>query len=122
MVNKDFFKQVVAGEKLLLKKAAVKYIAVPAYEELSVKAIWPLMAKDPEFVSYFPDKFPAGKGPPRAYFFNVLNTLQPEYLAKLIAHANMQRTSTDGIRQKNEAIKMSQFWQEELESMPFLSK
>ena len=65
----------MAGEKFLLKKEAVKYIAVPAYEELSVKAIWPLMAKDPEFTGYFPDKFPAGKGPPRAYFFNVLNTL-----------------------------------------------
>ena len=65
----------MAGEKLLLKKSAVKYISVPSYEELSVKAIWPLMAKDPEFTSYFPDKFSAGKGPPREYFFNVLNTL-----------------------------------------------
>ena len=47
VVNKDFFKAVMAGEKLLLKKAAVKYITVPSYEELSVKAIWPLMSKDP---------------------------------------------------------------------------
>ena len=72
----------------MLKKSEVKFISVPQYEELSVKNIYPLMAKDPLFMSHFPSKYAAGKGPPRDYFFNVLNTLQPEYLQKLIEHAN----------------------------------
>ena len=46
------------------------------------------MKKDAEFCSYFPSKFPKDKGPSREYFFNILNTLQPEYLAKLMAHAS----------------------------------
>ena len=39
-------------------------------------------------MSYFPDKYPKGKGPPRDYFFNVLNTLHTDYLAQVMAHAN----------------------------------
>ena len=35
---------------------------------------------------YFPSTYPKGKGPPRDYFFNVLNTLHPEYLTKIMAH------------------------------------
>ena len=75
VVNKDFLKAVLKGEKQLLKKSEVKFISVPQYEELSVKSIYPLMSKDPSFMSYFPSKYAAGKGPPRDYFFNVLNTL-----------------------------------------------
>ena len=53
---------------------------MPKYEELSVKALYPQFTKDVRFISYFPDKYPKGKGPPRDYFFNVLNTLHPDYL------------------------------------------
>ena len=37
---------------------------------------------------YFPDIYPKNKGPPRTYFFNVLNTVHPEYLQQCLAHAN----------------------------------
>ena len=80
LVNKDFLKDVLVGKKQLFKKAEVKDITVPHYDELSVKALYPQFKKDPIFMSYFPDKYPAGKAPPRDYFFNVLNTLHPEYL------------------------------------------
>ena len=64
-----------------MKKKQVDHIAVPHYDELSVKAIWPEFSKDPHFCSFFPAVFPKGKGPPREYFFNILNTLYPDYLA-----------------------------------------
>ncbi len=48
---------------------------VPHYDELSVKSLWPEFKKDPDFVKYFPTTYPQGKGPPRDYFFNILNTL-----------------------------------------------
>lgn len=51
------------------------------------------MMKDPNFMAYFPDKYPKGKGPPRPYMFNILNTLHSEYLAELMDHANAQRMS-----------------------------
>ena len=88
VVNKDFLKQVLAGEKRLLPKAEVTHVEVPHYDELSVKALYPMFKKDADFMAYFPDKYPKGKGPPRDYFFNVLNTLHTDYLAQVMAHAN----------------------------------
>ena len=79
-MTKDFIKAIFAGQKQLLKKSELRSIEVPHYEELSVKNIYPSMRKDDVFQSYFPDKYPKGKAPPREYFFNVLNTLQPDYL------------------------------------------
>ena len=95
-INKDFLKDVLAGKKLLMKKAQVQHITVPHYDELSVKALWPDVKRDPEFTCYFPDSYPAGKGPPRQYFFDILNTLYPEYLQSMLAHANQQRNSAAG--------------------------
>ena len=48
-----------------MKKAEVQKVNVPHYDELSVKALWPHFKKDVEFMKYFPDTYPAGKGPPR---------------------------------------------------------
>ena len=40
-MNIDFLKQVLAGEKELLRKEGVSFIEIPHYDELSVKALWP---------------------------------------------------------------------------------
>ena len=80
MVNKDFLKDVLAGKKQLLRKSAVQQIQVPHYDEVSVKNLYPQFKKDPTMMSFFPDKYPKDKGPPREYFFNILNTIHPEYL------------------------------------------
>ena len=46
------------------------------------------MAKDATFMLYFPDNFAENKGPSRPYFFDILNTLYPKYLAQIMSHAN----------------------------------
>ena len=79
-VNKDFLKAVLIDKKQLLKKQEVNYITVPHYDEISVKALWPDLKKDSEFMKYFPSVYPKGRGPPREYFYNILNTLKPDYL------------------------------------------
>jgi len=79
-VTKDFLKEVLANKKQLLRRADVKEVSVPHYDELSVRTLWPELKKDPKFMLYFPSIFPKDKGPPREYFFNILNTLYPEYL------------------------------------------
>ncbi len=40
-VNKDFLKQILVNEKKLLQLADVRFVKVPKYEELSVKALYP---------------------------------------------------------------------------------
>ena len=92
----------------MLKKKDVDPIEVPHYDELSVKKLWPEFSKDKAFACYFPDSFADGKGPSRAYFFNVVNTLYSDYLEKIMANANEQRWSTVAADKKQEAIKISQ--------------
>ena len=94
---------------------------VPQYEELSVKALWPQVQGDEDVSKYFPDQFAVGKGPGRDYFFNVLNTVQPDFLNQIISHANKQRMTTEGEKMKSQSIQISDYWAEQLKSMPYLS-
>ena len=112
LVNKDFLKDVLAGKKQLMKKSEIDPIQVPHYDELSVKELYPMFSKDAEMMCYFPDKYPVSKGPPREYFFNILNTVMPEYLTQILDHANKQRMGADGLNQQSESIAISQFWEE----------
>ena len=96
MLTKDFLKLILADEKKLFEFKQVNLISVPFFDELSVKNIWPQMQKAGDFMRFFPDKLPKGRLPDRRYFFNVLNTFNPEYVSHLIQHANLQRNSIAG--------------------------
>jgi hypothetical protein len=84
--------------------------------------LWPQFSKDENFTKYFANTYPKGKGPPRDYFFNVLNTIHPEYLQNVLLHAAKQRHTSEGEGMKRESIEISEFWQEQLKSMPYLSQ
>ena len=72
-------------------------------------------------MQYFPAVYPKGRGPPREYFFNVLNTVRPDYLKQILAHANEMRMAAGGLGQQTESIAISQFWEEQLKAMPYIS-
>ena len=57
-MNKDFLKEVFSTKKHLFLKKEVNYIHVPHYDEISVKALWPDLKKDGEFMMYFPSVYP----------------------------------------------------------------
>ena len=120
-MNKDFLKDVLSGKKQLLKKSEVDTITVPHYDELSVRRLYPQLMKDANFMQYFPDTYPKDKGPPRLYFFDVLNTVYPDYLRQIMAHASKERMAADTDQKKSQSIAISQFWEEELKAMPYLS-
>ena len=44
-------------------------------------------------MKHFPTKLPKGRVPDREYFWNVMNTLMPEYTQSLLTHANEQRNT-----------------------------
>ena len=79
MITKDWLKLVFAGKKRLLEMNEVSRVNVPAYDELSVTNLWKDASLDPEFMQFMPDSFPKGKNCDRGYFFNILNTVHPEY-------------------------------------------
>ena len=84
MLTKDFLKLILAEQKKLIEIKEVSMIKVPFFDELSVKNLWPQLQKADDFMKFFPEKLPKGRLPDRQYFFNVLNTCNPEYVAHLI--------------------------------------
>ena len=95
-VSFGFLKDVFANRKRVLKKKQVDYISVPHFQELSVKRLWPDLKDDAEFNIYFNDEFPDEKVPNREFFMNMLNTIYPDYLRSIMAHANKERYAADG--------------------------
>jgi hypothetical protein len=71
----------------LMRLDQVKWINVPLYDELSLKSLGPQMVGDAQFMQFFPDNMPKGRSIDRSYFFNVLNTLHPEYTQAIVKHA-----------------------------------
>ena len=71
---------------------------------------------------FFPDKFADGKAPGREYFFNVVNSVLPDFLKQMLDHANKQRMTAEGEKGQAESIQISQFWEEQLKAMPYLSR
>jgi len=87
MINKDFLKDVLHDKKRLLKLCDLRCVVVPKFDELSVKKLFPLIMGDAEVMQYLPDTYPKGRVPDREYTFNVLHTVRPDYVRKMITHA-----------------------------------
>ena len=79
--TKDFIKELLAGKKSLFKMAEINMIAVPQYQELAVCKIWNQVKDDEELMRYFASFYPDGKYADRTYFYNVLNTVHPNYVS-----------------------------------------
>ena len=101
--------------------SSVKLVTVPNYDELSVKNLWPHMQQIDEFMKYFPDKIPQGRLPAREYFFNIMNSINPEYVQGLIRHATEQRHSASNFNEQHESIVVSDKMLDQLNSMPYIS-
>ena len=63
----------------MLTLAEKRDVNMPKYDELTVEKVFTTLQHDDHFRSYFPDLLPKGRWPDRVYFFNVLNTVYPEY-------------------------------------------
>ena len=105
-----------------MKLTEVKFIHVPLYDELAVVRLWPLMTADKKFMQYMPSKLPKGRTIDRQYFWNVLNTVNEEYVSQIVAHANAQRNSTASKDQEAMAMEITDDWLEKLQAIPYISR
>lgn len=76
-MSKEFLKQVFSGQKKLLLMSQIRPINVPAYQELSVKNLFDSVMLDEEAKIHFPDDKNKDSFGDKAYFFTVLNSLNP---------------------------------------------
>ena len=70
---------------------------------------------------YMPDSTPDGRLPDRNYFWNVLNTVQTQYVTNILKHANEQRMSAKSEAQKEEMIDITEAWWDKLMANPYVS-
>ena len=70
---------------------------------------------------HFPDKLSKGRLPDRSYFFNILNTVNEEYVTKLIKHANQARFMADKLTEDDQTIVVSEKMVNMLNAAPFTS-
>ena len=83
--------------------------------------MWPDLKKDAAFIIYFQNDFADQKVPNREYFFNVLNSIYPEYLQSVMRHAAKLRFTLEGSDEKPEAIQATDEWLNQLKDLPFKS-
>ena len=55
---------------------------------MSVKNLYDEYGTRPDIKIHIPDKLHKGKSMEKEYFFNIVNTLFPEELQTIVAHAN----------------------------------
>ena len=72
-------------------------------------------------MQYFPSKFPKGRLTDREYFYNIMNTVQGEYLQSLTKHAHDQRVNPVAEAKANAIIEITDEWYENLNSIPYIS-
>ncbi len=121
MVNHDFMKLVLSEQKAFLPLAQVRFCNLPKYDELSVKKFWPLTQGVVDFMKYMPDPQEDGRLPERAYFWNVLNTVNSDYVAQLISHASQQRMQANQKGEGADTIEISEEMWKKLNLLPFVS-
>ena len=122
LVTKDLMKDVLVGKKKLKKIQEVKFINTPLFDEIAVKHVYAEVVKQPLMKEYFPDKLPKQCFMDRSFFYNIWNTQYPEQVADFIKHANAQRYTISNEKAEENAIHLTDEWQNELDSMPFVSQ
>lgn len=118
----DFLKAVFTEEKSLMTLSQVKQVHVPMYDELSVKELWPMLKADPQVLKYFPDTLPKGRVPDRNYFWNIVYTIHPDYVATLVKHANEQRNAADQQTLEADTVEVTDGWWTKLNAHPFITR
>ena len=86
-----YIQQILNNEKKFYRLAEVRKHKVPLWPELAVHRIWLQAVQHPEFMRYIPDTWTAKKKTERAFFWEILSTLQPDYVEALIKDAREQR-------------------------------
>ena len=114
-----FARDVLEGKKELLKITDAQHINWPAYDEVSVKKLWPEFREREEVSKYFPEYIPDGRQIDKNYFFTVLNTVLHEEVQEIKKYANDQRFIVQDEEDDKKHILMTEEWHEKMMKHPF---
>ena len=78
--------------------------------------------KEKDLAKSFPDQRTKADLPDRQFFFNVVNTSDPDYLAALIKHGYDLRFGGKNPQDNLTTIEVNEQWAKELHASPFYSR
>ena len=122
MVTNMFLRQVLKGEKALIKASDIKICNPPRYDEVSVSSLYDACLQLDGMAEHFPDRYPKGRACGREYFFSILNTKQHEYCQKLILQSKQLRFAGEEEEDLKETIEIDESWVQELKAYPQFSR
>ena len=97
----------------------VKHVNVPNFDEFAVKKIFPKVVNNQTIMAYIPD-LGEGRLVDREYFYDVLATLYPSYVADII-HGAYEKRSGEVDQQEDEVIEITPFLLQSIEDSSFIS-
>jgi hypothetical protein len=118
MITSAWLRQILRGEKKLLKASEAKICNPPKYDEVSVANLYEPCLELDRMEDYFPDKYPIGRTCCREYFFTILATLHPEYTRELLRKSKSDRFALNDEEQQKEAILIDPEWEAQLKEFP----
>ena len=83
MLISTWLKQILRGEKKLLKAKDARHCNPPKLAEISVKNLYEKCLQLEGMADYFPNHYPKGRSCDRSYFFTVLASLY-QYLSETL--------------------------------------
>ena len=121
-MTKDILKEVFAGRKHLIPRSQLRPIEVPKYDELSIVSLFADIMKEKDLAKFFPEQRTKADLPDRQFFFNVVKTTDPDYLAALLKHAHNLRFGAKNLQDYPTTIEVNEQWAKELQASPFYSR
>ena len=95
---------------------------IPKYDELSVVNLISDVMKQPDLAKFLPEQKTKADAPDRIYFFNILNTVEPDYVQSLMKHAQALRFGEKGKDADRNRIEITEEWMKELQASPYYSR
>ena len=84
-------KEILSGEKLLLKLEQVRWIQqIPSYPELSVQRMWKELRTDEQVTKYFPT-YSEKRFPNKKFLMNIINTIKPNSIIDAVKKIKKDR-------------------------------
>ena len=104
-----FCRQILSGEKDLLYLHQVKFLDdIPQDSEIKTKVIYDKIKNDKDVTMYLPD-YPEKKTPSRVYLCNIVNTIYPDVIPKLVKKLKKEKIKVREQKLKKYVLVRSKF-------------
>ena len=119
-VTHDDLKGFMNDTKPIMKQSDVRHVKMPQLDEISTARIFPLFKNDPVLMAYLPSHSSENRLPPHDFFFDILNTLYPEYVYDAKRKA-LDLRHLDDANNKDQTVLITEEWYKDMMDMPFKS-